>query len=370
MDSTSRPEGGDSAVAETQHLFAPINLRGLALKNRVGISPMCQYSSPDGFATDWHLVHLGSRAVGGAGLVIAEATAVTADGRITPYDLGVWTDRHVEPLARVARFIHDQGTAAGIQLAHAGRKASTHRPWEGGKPLTAAEGAWPVVGPSPIPFAPDYPTPRALDEEGIRGVVGAFRAAAERVVVAGFDLIEIHAAHGYLLHSFLSPLSNRRDDRYGGSLENRMRLVLEVVGAVRDVVSRTMPLSVRISATDWAEGGWDIGQSVVLARELARREVDLIDCSSGGLLPGVRIPLKPGYQVAFAEQIRREAGIATAAVGLITDPGQADAIIREGRADVVLLARASLRYPYWPLHAARALGQDIAWPPQYARAQS
>jgi 2,4-dienoyl-CoA reductase-like NADH-dependent reductase (Old Yellow Enzyme family) len=323
----------------------------------------------DGLANDWHLVHLGSRAVGGAGLVMAEASAVSAIGRISPQDLGIWDDLHIEPLARVARFIRGQGAAAAIQLAHAGRKASTRPPWEGGTPLTAAEGAWPVVGPSPIPFAEGYPTPEPLDEHGIRVVVEEFRAAARRAVAAGFELIEIHAAHGYLLHSFLSPFSNQRTDQYGGSLANRMRLPLAVVDAVRSVIPEAMPLFVRISATDWVEGGWDVEQSVALARELGRLGVDVVDCSSGGLLPRVRIPTGPGYQVPFAERIRREGDIRTAAVGLITEARQADAIIRAGQADLVMLARAMLRDPYWPLRAAKALGQDIAWPVQYGRAR-
>jgi 2,4-dienoyl-CoA reductase-like NADH-dependent reductase (Old Yellow Enzyme family) len=357
------------ATAAADGLFAPLTLRGLTLRNRVGVSPMCQYSAVEGAATDWHLVHLGSRAVGGAGLVIAEATAVSARGRISPQDLGIWDKRHVEPLARIVRFIHTQSAAAGIQLAHAGRKASTRPPWEGGTPLTAAEGAWPVVGPSPIPFAEGYPTPAELDENGIREVINQFGAAARRSLAAGFDLIEIHAAHGYLLHSFLSPLSNRRTDRYGGSLANRMRLPLEVAEAVRAVLPEGMPLFVRISATDWVEGGWDVEQSVALARELAAQGVDLVDCSSGGAVPRASIPLGPGYQVAFAERIRREAGVRTAAVGLITEPQQADAIIRSGRADLVLLGRAMLRDPYWPLRAARALGRESYWPVQYGRAR-
>lgn len=351
------------------HLFAPLTVRGLTLRNRVGVSPMCQYSSPGGLATDWHLVHLGSRAVGGAGLVITEATAVSPEGRISPHDLGIWTDDHVEPLARVARFVRSQGAAAGIQLAHAGRKASTARPWDGGRPLTPEDGAWPVVGPSPVPFADGYPTPEPLDDAGIRHVLDSFAAAARRAVVAGFDLVEIHSAHGYLLHSFLSPLSNRRTDRYGGEFANRIRLLIEVVDAVRSAVPDAMPLFVRISATDWVESGWDVGQSVALARELAGRGVDLIDCSSGGSVPQARIPMRPGYQVPLAEQVRREAGVRTAAVGLITEPSQADAIVREGRADLVLLGRAALRDPYWAFHAAQALGQPCDWPVQYGRAR-
>jgi 2,4-dienoyl-CoA reductase-like NADH-dependent reductase (Old Yellow Enzyme family) len=351
------------------HLFSPLTIRGVGLRNRVAVSPMCQYSSEDGLANDWHLVHLGSRALGGAALVMTEASAVSARGRITPQDLGIWEDHHVEPLARVVRFLKGQGSAAGIQLAHAGRKASTRRPWQGGTPLTAAEGGWPVVGPSPVPFAEGYPAPEALDEPGIREVIGQFRSAAARSLAAGFDLVEVHPAHGYVLHSFLSPLSNRRTDRYGGSLENRTRLVLEVVAAIRTAVPERMPLFVRISATDWVEGGWDIEQSVALARGLAGQGADLVDCSSGGLVPRARIPVGAGYQVPFAERIRREAGISTAAVGMITEPQQAETIVSSGQADLVMLGRTLLRKPYWPLHAARALGQPVAWPVQYERAR-
>jgi 2,4-dienoyl-CoA reductase-like NADH-dependent reductase (Old Yellow Enzyme family) len=350
-------------------LFSALTLRGVTLRNRIVMSPMCQYSSEDGFASDWHLVHLGSRAVGGAALVMTEATAVSARGRISPQDLGIWDDRHVEPLARVVRFVNGQGAAAGIQLAHAGRKASTRRPWEGGAPLTQADSGWSVVGPSPLPFAKGYPEPEPLDAPGIRQVVEEFRLAAVRAVRAGFDLIELHAAHGYLLHSFLSPLSNRRTDEYGGRLSNRMRLPLEVVAAVRGCIPERMPLFVRISATDWVEGGWDLDQSVVLARELAMRGVDVVDCSSGGAVPGARIPLGAGYQVPLAEAIRRRAAIRTATVGLITEPAQADAIVREGKADLIVLGRALLRKPYWPLHAARQLGQEVDWPIQYGRAR-
>lgn len=356
----------------TLYLFEPLKLRDVTFRNRIAVSPMCHYSCEDGMATDWHLVHLGSRAVGGAALVIAEATAVEARGRISPQDLGIWDDRHVEPLARITRFIRDQGAVPGIQLAHAGRKASTRRPWEGLAPVGPEEGGWrPVVGPSPIPFDDGYPVPEALDEAGIAGVVRAFRDGARRALEAGFQVVEIHSAHGYLLHEFLSPLSNRRTDRYGGPFENRTRLVREVVAAVRGVWPERFPLFVRISATDWAPGGWDPDQSVELARGLRELGADLVDCSSGGLVPGVRIPTDPGYQVPFAERIRREAGIATGAVGLITTPAQADAIVREGKADLVLLGRQLLRDPYWPLRAAHELGQaDRApWPPQYLRAR-
>ena len=350
-------------------LFDPLPLRSLTLANRIAVSPMCQYACGDGSATDWHLVHLGSRAAGGAGLVFTEATAVTAAGRISPQDLGIWQDAHVEPLARITRFIHAQGAHAGIQLAHAGRKASTWRPWDGQGAVPASAGGWSeVVAPSALPFAPDYPAPRALDEPGIAAVVRAFAAAARRASAAGFHVIEIHAAHGYLLHQFLSPLSNRRSDRYGGSFENRTRLAREVVSAVRAAWPDALPLFVRISATDWAEGGWDLEQSVELARELKRLGVDLVDCSSGGTVPGAKIPMGPGYQTPFAERIRREAGIATGAVGMITQPAQAAHSVRTGQADLVILARAMLRDPYWPLRAARELGQAVTWPVQYLRA--
>lgn len=353
----------------TPHLFSPLTLRGVTLRNRVAVSPMCQYSSPDGFATDWHLVHLGSRAVGGAGLVFTEATAVSPEGRISPHDLGLWKDEHIDMLRRIATFLQLHGAAAGIQLAHAGRKASTRRPWDGGKPLGPDEGAWEVVGPSPIPFAPGYPVPRELDAAGLREIVTQFRQAARRAVTAGFDLIEIHAAHGYLLHSFLSPLSNKRTDAYGGSLENRARLLREVVAAVRATVPDRMPLFVRISATDWVPGGWTPDDSVALARLLKADGVDLIDCSSGANTPDAKIPVGPGYQVPFAARVRREAGIPTGAVGMITEPKQADDIIRTGDADMVLLARAMLRDPYWPVHAARELNQPYDWPVQYGRAR-
>jgi 2,4-dienoyl-CoA reductase-like NADH-dependent reductase (Old Yellow Enzyme family) len=350
-------------------LFEPLALRGLELKNRIVVSPMCQYSSTDGFANDWHLVHLGSRAVGGAALVMTEATAVTPEGRISPADLGIWSDAHVEYLARCAGFIRAQGAAAGIQLAHAGRKASTAPPWEGGGLVPAEQGGWVSVAPSPLPFRPGDPPPLALGEAEIASMVEAFAAAARRARAAGFQVVELHAAHGYLLHEFLSPLSNRRDDRYGGSFDNRVRLVLEAVRAVRDAWPADLPVVVRISATDWADGGWDLEQSVELCRRLGPLGVDLVDCSSGGLVPGVKVPTAPGYQVGFAEQIRREAGVPTGAVGLITSPEQADAIVKDGRADVVLMARQLLRDPYWPLRAAKALGVTVPWPVQYLRAK-
>ena len=350
-------------------LFAPLRLRGVELRNRIVVSPMCQYSSDDGMATDWHLVHLGSRAVGGASLVIAEATAVTPEGRISPRDLGVWSDAHVPGLARCTAFVEAQGAVAGVQLAHAGRKASTSPPWMGGHVVPERDGGWRTVAPSAVPFREGSPEPLALDAAGIRDVVDAFVAATGRSLEAGFRVIELHAAHGYLLHQFLSPLSNHRTDAYGGSFENRVRLTLEVTEAVRAAWPAELPLFVRISATDWVEGGWDLDQSIALARLLRDRGVDLIDCSTGGIVPGVRIPVGPGYQTEFAERIRREAGIATGAVGLITEPEQAEEIVREGRADVVLLARQLLRDPYWPLRAAKRLGAEVKWPVQYERAR-
>lgn len=329
---------------------------------------MCQYSCEDGFATDWHLVHLGSRAIGGAALVFAEATAVEARGRISPEDLGIWKDEHIEPLARIARFLEQQGAAPGIQLAHAGRKGSTTPPWAGGRFIDLASGGWQTVGPGAVPFRPTDFNPIPLCIADIREVVASFAAAAKRALTAGFQIIELHAAHGYLLQEFLSPLSNQREDEYGGSFENRIRLLCEVVQAVHSVWPRENPLFVRISSTDWVEGGWTIDDSVALAVQLKKLEVDLIDCSSGGNAARAQIPLGPGYQVPFAQRIRNEAGIATGAVGLITDADQADGIIRHGEADLVLLARETLRDPYWPMHAAAKLGQEVKPPLQYARA--
>jgi len=354
----------------TMHLFSPLSLRGVTLRNRIVMSPMCQYSARDGLAQDWHLVHLGARALGGVGAILAEATAVAPEGRISPDDLGLWRDDHVAPLERIFRFVADQGAVAGIQLAHAGRKASTAAPWFGGGPADLAGGGWPdaVVAPSAIPFANGYPTPRALDLAGIRRLVDAFRAAAGRALAAGAQLLEIHAAHGYLLHEFLSPLTNRREDAYGGSFDGRSRLLGEVVAAVREVWPERLPLFVRISATDWVAGGWTVEDAVALAGRLAPLGVDLIDCSSSGLVPDAPVPVAPGYQVPFAAQIRAGAGIATGAVGLITEPRQADAIVRAGQADVVLLGRELLRRPHWPLHAARELDQPAPVPPQYRRA--
>jgi len=350
-------------------LFSPFQLRSVEFRNRIGVSPMCQYSSRDGFATDWHLVHLGSRAQGGAGLVTLEAAAVTPEGRISPDDLGVWKDEHFLGLLNIAEFVHSQGARVGMQLAHAGRKASTASPFNGHGLVLPADGGWQPVAPSAIAFAPTgYAVPTALNLAGISSVIDAFRNAARRALNAGFDFVEIHAAHGYLLHEFLSPLSNLRTDVYGGGFDNRTRLLLEVVDAVRTVWPEHLPLFVRISATDWAEGGWNPDESVALARLLREHGVDLVDCSSGGNVADAKIPVAPGYQVGFAARIRREAGIATAAVGLITEPDQANAIIAGGEADFVFLARAELRDPYWPLHAAEALGETVSWPKQYLRA--
>ena len=352
-------------------LFSPITIRGLTLRNRVVMSPMCQYCATEGYADDWHLVHLGSRAVGGTGLIVVEATAVTRDGRITRGDMGIWDDTHIEPLARIARFVRSQGAAAGIQLAHAGRKASCDLPWNGGASLkTPEEGGWTVIGPSPIPFSEGDPVPVPLDEAGIDAVVDAFEAAAVRALAAGFQVIEIHSAHGYLLHEFLSPLSNRRDDRWGGSLENRMRLLLRVATTIRRRMPDEMPLFVRISATDWADGGWDADQSVQLACRLKALGVDLIDVSSGALVPKARIPVAKGYQVPFARRIRDETGILTGAVGMITEPSHADEIITGGDADLVFLAREFLRQPYWTLRAQQELGATPTWPTQYGYAVS
>jgi 2,4-dienoyl-CoA reductase-like NADH-dependent reductase (Old Yellow Enzyme family) len=354
-------------------LFSSFQLRSVVFPNRIGVSPMCQYSSQDGFAADWHLVHLGSRAQGGAGLVIVEASAVVPEGRISSGDLGIWKDEHIPALARIASFIHSQGARVGIQLAHAGRKGSMSVPFPppigtGERLLLPAEGGWQPVAPSAVPFSSTYAIPQPLDQAGINATIEAFRQAAHRALKAGFDFVEIHAAHGYLLHQFLSPLANQRTDAYGGSFQNRTRLALEVVDAVRAEWPSHLPLFVRISATDWTDGGWDLDQSVALACVLKQHGVDLVDVSSGGNVSGATIPTGPGYQVPFAERIRREADIPTAAVGQITAPAQADQIIRNGQADLVLLAREMLRDPYWPLHAAQELGVRISWPPQYLRA--
>ena len=350
------------------HLFSPLTQRSLTLRNRIVVSPMCQYSVTDGVPDDWHLVHLGSRAVGGAAVVIAEATAVEPRGRISPADTGIWNDVQRDAWAPIARFIAAQGSIPGIQLAHAGRKGSTAAPWDGGKAVASSSGGWTPVAPSALAYADDYPQPEALNAAGIRAIVDAFVAAARRAHDAGFRLIELHAAHGYLLHQFLSPLSNRRDDGYGGSLENRMRLTLEVTAAVRAAWPAELPLWIRISATDWAEGGWDLVQSLALARDLKRLGADLVDVSSGGLTAAQEIAAGPGYQVPFAATIRRETGIATGALGMITEPAQAETILAGGQADVVIMARELLRDPYFPRRAAKALGVTIPTPRQYLRA--
>jgi 2,4-dienoyl-CoA reductase-like NADH-dependent reductase (Old Yellow Enzyme family) len=350
-------------------LFSKLPIKNIELRNRIVLSPMCQYSSVDGYATDWHLVHLGSRAVGGAGLVIQEATAVSAEGRISPDDLGIYQDGHIEKLRQITDFIHSQGASAGIQLAHAGRKASHASPWKGGKQIPSGNGGWQGVAPSAIAFASDMEAPQALDKKGIDKVIRDFSLAAKRAVQAGYTLIEVHAAHGYLLHQFLSPLSNQRQDDYGGSLVNRARLLLEVIDSIKGEWKAENPLFVRISATDWVDGGWDIGESVSLARLLKNKGVDLIDCSSGGSSPKASIPLGPGYQVPFAERIKKESGILTGAVGLITTAGQAEEILQKEQADLVILARGFLRDPYFPLHAAHELQEEISWPLQYERAK-
>jgi 2,4-dienoyl-CoA reductase-like NADH-dependent reductase (Old Yellow Enzyme family) len=360
-----------STAPSQPHLFSPLTIKSVTLRNRIGVSPMCQYSSTDGLLNDWHLVHLGARAAGGAALVIVEATAVAPEGRITPGDSGLWSDKQIEPLARINRFLKQQGAVPGLQLAHAGRKASAARPWEGGAHLADAAGGWPILSPSPLPFGAELSkVPRAMTTSDILRVQQDFAAAAKRALAAGCEWLELHAAHGYLAHEFLSPLSNHRADNYGGSFENRLRFLLETVQAVRAVWPDQLPLTVRISCTDWVPGGWDLPQSVELARKLKTLGVDLIDCSSGGMTPDAKIPTGPGYQVPFAERIRREAGIATASVGAITAPAHADEIIRNGRADVVLLAREFLRDASWPLRAARVLGhpKDLAAPIQYGRA--
>jgi len=352
-------------------LFTPVRLRDVEARNRVWVSPMCEYSceGQDGLADDWHLVHLGSRAVGGAGLVMTEATAVMPEGRISPYDLGIWSDAHADALAPTARFIEAQGAVPAMQLAHAGRKASTDRPWTGGKPVDAAGGGWTPAGPSPLAYAPGYPEPHAYSTGEVRAVIDAFAAAAARAARAGFRAVEVHAAHGYLVHEFLSPLTNQRTDEYGGDFDGRVRLALDVTRAVREAFPREFPVLVRISASEYVEGGWDLDASVELACRLKAVGADLIDCSSGGNLPQQRLRVYPGYQVPFARAVRERAAIATGAVGLITAPEQAEAIVAGGEADVVLMGRELLRDPYWPLHAARALRAEVAWPPQYLRAK-
>jgi 2,4-dienoyl-CoA reductase-like NADH-dependent reductase (Old Yellow Enzyme family) len=349
-------------------LFSPITIKNVKLKNRIVVSPMCQYSAIDGFTNDWHLVHLGSRAIGGAGLVIAEATGVSPEGRITPGDTGIWKDEHIEGFRRIARFIHEHGSIAGIQLAHAGRKASCAAPWDGGKQLTESEGGWRTLAPSTLPFNPEDRVPAVLDETGIQKVIADFKAAALRALQAGFKVIELHSAHGYLLFEFLSPLSNHRTDQYGGTFENRIRLLLQVVDAVRSVWPAENPLFVRISSTDWVEGGWTPEESVRLASVLKIKNVDLIDCSSGGNVAHAKIPTGPGFQVPFSEAIRKT-GILTGTVGLITSANQAEKILEENSADLIFFARELLRNPYLPLIAAHDFGEDVAWPVQYLRAK-
>jgi 2,4-dienoyl-CoA reductase-like NADH-dependent reductase (Old Yellow Enzyme family) len=349
-------------------LFSPLTIRDVTFRNRIAVSPMCEYSSEDGFANDWHVVHLGSRAVGGAGLVFTEATAVHPLGRISPADLGIWKDGHIETLARITRFIREQGAVPGIQLAHAGRKGSTRVPWEGGAVISESDGGWQTLAPSPIPFRPGEPAPSELNKSGIGEIVGAFATAAQRALAAGFQVIEIHGAHGYLIDEFLSPLSNHRTDEYGGSFDGRIRFALEVATAIRGAWPDSLPLFMRISAVDWVDEGWQIEDSVELARRLQPLGVDLIDCSSGGVVPYAKIQVGPAYQTPFAERVRRESGVLTGAVGTITEPHQADGIVRNGQADLVLLAREFLRDPYWPLHAAKTLGGDASVPKQYGRA--
>ncbi|CEF48897.1 unnamed protein product [uncultured bacterium] len=357
-------------VSATVDLLTPIDIRGVKLRSRIVLSPMCQYSSFEGLADDWHLVHLGSRAVGGAALVFTEATSVAREGRITPGDLGLWHDAHMEPLRRIVQVIEQRGAVPGIQLAHAGRKASKQPPWRGSLPLASNEGAWPIVGASPLPFDDKARTPIELSSADIDGVVAAFEAAVQRAVAIGFKVIEVHAAHGYLLHQFLSPISNHRRDEYGGSLDNRMRLLLRVVERIRAVTPDWQPLFVRISATDWIEGepAWDLDQSVALARRLKAAGVDLIDVSSSGSSPRQKVVLGPGYQVPFARRIRADAHIMTGAVGLITEPRQANDVIARGDADLVFVGRAFLRNPYWGLIAQEELAGDAPWPEQYGYA--
>jgi len=350
-------------------LFSPLVIKDIEFKNRIVISPMCQYSAVDGFANDWHLVHLGNRAVGGAALIIQEATAVSAEGRITPGDLGLYKDEHIEKLQAITKFIHEQGAVAGIQLAHAGRKASCSVTWDGGNKLKEVEGGWRTFAPTSVAFNIEDDAPEALDIDGIGKVIADFKAAAQRSLSAGYKVVEIHAAHGYLIHQFLSPLSNHRIDNYGGSFENRIRLLLEIVKGIQTVWPQNLPLFVRISATDWADGGWNIDEAVKLSAILKKAGVDLIDCSSGGLVSYAKIPWKPGYQVAFAERIKKETGILTSAVGLITEVQQAEHILKKGEADLILLGRESLREPYFALKAAADLGDDITWPLQYQRAK-
>jgi 2,4-dienoyl-CoA reductase-like NADH-dependent reductase (Old Yellow Enzyme family) len=358
----------EETAIEPVDALTPLTIRGVTLPNRVGMAPMCQYSAQDGYPNDWHFVHLGSRAAGGCGLIFVEATAVQPEGRITPGDTGLWDDDHQEAFARIARFIASQGTIPGIQLAHAGRKASCQVPWLGGAPLGAAEAAWQTLAPSAIPFAAGHSIPKAASLADIRNIVELFAAATKRAIAAGFQVIELHAAHGYLLHEFLSPLSNQRTDQYGGSLENRMRLVLETAESMRGVMPESLPLFVRLSCTDWTEGGWDLPQSIELAKQLKSRGVDVIDCSSGAIVPVAKIPVGKGYQVPFAAAIKREAGIRTAAVGMITEPLYANEVVVEGQADIVLIGRELLREPYFVHRISTALNEEPKWPTPYGYA--
>lgn len=350
-------------------LFTSLTIRDITFKNRIAMSPMCQYSATDGFASDFHYVHYGSRAIGGAGLIIQEATAVSPEGRITPGDLGLWDDRHTEKLTGIVDFIHEHGAMAAIQLAHAGRKAGCARPWDGDRKLTQKDGGWTAVAPSAIPFYPEDEAPQALDRNGIKKVVSDFRDATQRALTAGYDVVEIHAAHGYLIHQFLSPISNRRTDEYGGSYENRIRLLIDIVDGVRSVWPDKLPLFVRLSSTDWVEGGWNPEETAKLASILKSNGVDLIDCSSGGMVPYAKIPFGPGYQVPFAEKIKREAGILTGAVGLINRAEQAEEILQNSQADLIMIGRELLRNPHFSLYAAHTLGEVIEWPRQYRRAK-
>jgi 2,4-dienoyl-CoA reductase-like NADH-dependent reductase (Old Yellow Enzyme family) len=350
-------------------LFTPLQIKSVQFRNRITVSPMCQYTAEDGFATDWHLVHLGSRAVGGAGFIISEAAAVSPEGRISPFDLGIWKDAHLEKLQQITAFISAQGTVPGIQLAHAGRKASTNVPWQGRGKIDVEQGGWTVVAPSAIAFSDNYPMPVALDEKGIQKVIDDFTVAAKRALQAGFKVIEIHSAHGYLLHQFLSPLSNHRTDTYGGGFENRIRLLLEVIAGVQTVWPADLPILVRISATDWVQGGWHLEESIKLARVLQEKGVDLIDVSSGGLSNLQHISTGPGYQLPFASRIKKETGMLTGAVGMITTSIQAETILVNGDADLIIMARELLRHPYFPLKAAHELNDDIKWPVQYERAK-
>lgn len=350
-------------------LFSELTIKKIKFRNRIFVSPMCQYSAQDGIPNEWHLVHLGSRAVGGAALVMTEAVSISPEGRISPYDLGIWNDQQVKAFLPITDFIKRQGAIPGIQLGHAGRKASVHRPWDGGEPLAEKENPWKTIAPSPLPFAPQYPVPREMNLKYINEIIHQFRQATLYSLQAGFQVLEIHMAHGYLLHQFLSPLSNQRQDEYGGDFKNRIRFPLAVAQSVREVWPADLPFFIRISCTDWVEKGWDLAQSIEFSQMLKEIGVDVIDCSSGGIQPGVKIPTSAGYQVPFAEKIRTEVRILTAAVGLITQARQAEQIIASAQADAVFLARELLRNPYWPLQAAKILGVDIPWPVQYLRAK-